>query len=801
MTTDILPYRRMSSLNKGAEKEKGPNLMQHILANEHLLIYPLTFLLGRSAFIGGLMPFGFAFYAATLGTGINRVLAACCILTGMATAGTWEQLYITAAAMLLYNAFNIPFKSPKSKYHIRYAALGAASILVPSLVSTYLQGFLLFDAIRMGFNGLVVFLMVFIFRNVVNITNDIKKKKALTQEEIISAAITCALAVSGLGDLSIIGISLKNVICVFLVMTFSFRCGAGVGAAVGVTVGLIVSMHTTTAPMVISSYAFCGLLAGVLRPLGKAGVGLGFIMGNAILTLYINGSTEVLIYLKEIVIALIFFLVIPAKALDSVTEMFYRHVEGMAADKSSYSSRIREITVERLNKFSNAFRELSRTFNEISETRTVADKQDVAVLFDRVADKICKDCSLCMHCWDRNFYDTYQVMFKVFEKLDSKGRIEEKDVPQYFIDRCERIDDFVKEINNVYEIYKVDMAWKNKIGESRGLVSQQLEGLSHIISNLAVEINANVHFDSSLEERVIFELNKENMKVRDVVVYENKSGKYEVCLSHKGCSGKRDCIHTLERAISHAIGRKVVKDGEGCRCNTKTGVCNIKFIEEETFKVITGIAKASKNNGAVSGDHYTFMNTGDGKYIVALSDGMGSGHKAALQSKATISLIEQFMEAGFDKDTTIKLINSILVLKSGDDSYATIDLSIIDLYNGQVEFVKMGTVPTYIKRQERVELVKSASLPAGILSNVDLELISKKVESGDLIVMMSDGVLDAFKSDIGDEKNLQIYLDELKSMNPQEIANAIMDKAYVNSDSNPADDMMVVVSKVWKKAG
>jgi len=147
------------------------------------------------------------------------------------------------------------------------------------------------------------------------------------------------------------------------------------------------------------------------------------------------------------------------------------------------------------------------------------------------------------------------------------------------------------------------------------------------------------------------------------------------------------------------------------------------------------------------------------------------------------------------------MINSILLLKSSDESFSTVDLSVIDLYNGEVEFVKVGAVPTFIKRSDRVEVVRSASLPAGILSNIELELIHKKLGSGDFIIMMTDGVYDLFKGDEGNDKFLQEYIDEVRSLNPQQIADRILEKAYESCEGKPPDDMLVVVAKVWKRPG
>lgn len=797
MKTELLPYQRLGSFKKTNDKLKGLFIFQLFSGRNHRLFLPLAFLLGRASLVEGLMPFGLSLYAATAGLEVNRVLVAVFIVLGMLTNGAREQVYVTVAGMLLFNALNLPFGKNRSRLDLRQAVIAFVGVLLPELVYTYLQGFLLYDVLKTLFHGFVVFTLMFIYRQAVQVLDPDRKRQSLSSEEMISLAIILALAVSGLGQLQLFGFSVKNVICILVILLFSYRCGAGVGSASGVTIGLIASMSSSLTPMVIASYSFCGLLAGVLRNLGKLGSSLGFVLGNAILTLYLNGSTAVLIYLKEIIAAVVLFLVIPRQFVEYATA-WLRISPEITGDKKSYSTRIREITVGKLNKFSHAFRELAKTFSEISETKVVTDKQDISILFDRVADKVCKDCSLCLHCWDRNFYNTYQVMFKIIERLESKGRIEDKDIPSYFLERCERIHDFVNAVNTIYEIFKVEMVWKNKIGESRGLVSQQLEGMSKVIANLAAEIQLDVNFKRDLEDRILMELNSAGIKTQEVIVYENKWEKYEIGILHKGCGGKRCCAAAIEPLVSEITGRKMTRETGECCENPKEGSCSLRLAEEETYKVTTGVAQVPKYGGTVSGDSYTFMNVGNGQYIIALSDGMGSGQKAAMQSRAAISLLEQFMESGFDKDTAIRLINSILVLKSSDDSFSTIDLSVIDLYDGEVEFVKIGAVPTYLKKPEVVEVVKTASLPAGILSNIQLELVHKKVQSGDFIIMMSDGIHDAFRKDENPGRTLEGLLDEISSLNPQEIADTLLNEAYALYGRIPEDDMLVLVSKIWK---
>jgi stage II sporulation protein E len=800
MKTEILPYKRMENTANSSAVLKSRSFFNSFLSKTNLVLFPTAFLLGKATLMGSLMPFGMPFYASTYGLNVNRLLVAAVIILGMIAGGAKEQLYISVAAMLLFNVFNISFRKSKQKPGLRFAITGFFSIMIPEMVVVYLQGFLLYDLLKALFHGFIVFTLTLVFRNFISIIDSSKGLRVFSNEELISVSIVMALALSGFAGIQILGFTIKNIMCVLVILLAAFKYGPGVGAASGVTVGLVVSMSDTATPLIIGSYALCGLLAGLFKSIGKAGAGLGFVMGNTVLILYLNGSVQALVQLKEILLAVVVFMLTPQSFIEAVTGAFRKNISS-CSDKQSYSQRIREITIERLNKFSRTFKELSKTLSEIAQTKVVTDKQDISFLFDRVADKVCKDCSLCLHCWDRNFYNTYQVMFKIIEKIDKKGRIDENDIPEYFMERCERIREFVEAVNNIFEIFKVDMVWKSKMGEGRALVSQQLEGLSNAISGLAAEIGTDIHFKSDFEDSILQELCKEGIKASDIIVFENKWGKYEIDIFHKGCGGRRSCVSTIERVVMRVVGRKMVKEDTDCHQNARNGLCILKLLEEEPFKVTTGIARAAKHDFSVSGDSYSFMSTGDGKYIVALSDGMGSGNRAANQSRAAISLLEQFMESGFDKDTAIKLINSILVLKSSDDSFATIDLSVIDLFSGEAEFVKVGAVTTFIKREDRVESIKSVTLPAGILSNIETELIHKKLDKGGFIVMVSDGVLDSFKSgeEEGEKAAVRLLLDS-SSTNPQEIADTILDEAYRRSDDKPADDMTVIVAKIWKRA-
>ncbi|RDY25100.1 stage II sporulation protein E, partial [Romboutsia weinsteinii] len=197
------------------------------------------------------------------------------------------------------------------------------------------------------------------------------------------------------------------------------------------------------------------------------------------------------------------------------------------------------------------------------------------------------------------------------------------------------------------------------------------------------------------------------------------------------------------------------------------------------------------------GDNYTYMDINDGKYMVAISDGMGKGKKAYEESSITIDILEKMMDAKIDNEIIINTINNILILKSTDEMFSTLDLGIIDLKKGFLETIKMGACSTYIKRENgEVDLISSSSLPVGIIGDIKLDRQHSKVKDGDYVIMVSDGIVDAGKNnDLGD--NWLIYfLQNIDTTNPKEISNLILDKALDLQKEEIEDDMTALVTKI-----
>lgn len=221
--------------------------------------------------------------------------------------------------------------------------------------------------------------------------------------------------------------------------------------------------------------------------------------------------------------------------------------------------------------------------------------------------------------------------------------------------------------------------------------------------------------------------------------------------------------------------------------------------KEEKYKLSKVVLTKTKNKSEVSGDNNLITKLEDGKYMLAISDGMGSGTQANKSSNTVISMLKKMLTNGFDKEVSIGLINSAININSNEETYATIDLSIVDLNNGNIEFVKNGACPTFIKSKNKVEVVKAVSFPAGVLDKIDLVVYDKDLKAEDIIIMCSDGILESNTEYENKEVWLKNLLENIETNDIEKIANIIMQESIDNGLGIAKDDMTVIVAKMEKK--
>lgn len=263
----------------------------------------------------------------------------------------------------------------------------------------------------------------------------------------------------------------------------------------------------------------------------------------------------------------------------------------------------------------------------------------------------------------------------------------------------------------------------------------------------------------------------------------------------KPCNGNRECMKTILPLVTGVMKEKM-KLQATCGNEARGQQCKLSMKVAKRFNVDTGVASFAKDGQDICGDTCTVIHLNKGKIALVLSDGMGSGNHAATESTMAIKFLQKLLIAGFDTDVAVKTVNSMLLLRTPEESFVTIDMAVIDTYSGDVEFLKIGSAPSFIKRVREVATIKSSSLPVGILQQIEIQPLQSTVVADDFIVMVSDGIMDVPQSNLDKGNWLANFLRQAVTSDPQTLASRILAQARTMSGNRVSDDMTVLVAKI-----
>ena len=263
---------------------------------------------------------------------------------------------------------------------------------------------------------------------------------------------------------------------------------------------------------------------------------------------------------------------------------------------------------------------------------------------------------------------------------------------------------------------------------------------------------------------------------------------------------KAGCLSVKEyrEAVSRGLGVQMIQHRDS-RNLIGTENCSIVFEEDTKYHAIHGVARMTKDGAVVSGDNFSFLELENGQMVICLSDGMGSGIEACKESETVIELMEKFLGAGFAKETAIRMMNSAMVIRGEDDVFSTIDMAVVDLYEGSAEFYKVGAAATFLKREEGVECLLSTSLPVGVSYQMEIDDMKKQLEDGEFLVMVSDGVLEYLHVPEPEETMGEI-IESIQTNNPGKLAKGILEKVMLFTGGKVMDDMTVLTAGIWEKS-
>lgn len=749
-------------------------------------VFAVGFLVGRVHVSDGIWPFGPAYVLAAFlnARQINPYVALGGVLTALCScllqmehvAFRFAVTVLCAVLMIAATFARLPM-TPKIALLAAAVAYAASTIAFKLTLVLYVISSLIELAVC-GF-------MVLVLNKVIRLCCERGRRTVLTDEELISIGFVSILAVLGLGKINVGGVYLRNIAAIYVSLTAAMLGGAAAGAAVGLAVGLA-AMLGGADPGFMANVAACALVAGLLKRLKRPLVALGFVLMNAILTYYLNYSTFVIIPLIDTLIAASAFVLTPRRAM----EFLGKYVDAnlmRVHEQRLHLDRFRELTVGRLKEISQVFLNASDVFAGTTDKRT-----GIAFAISGIPERACARCLFYSTCWDADFEKTVAVMQRLYAKFEKNHSIGERDLGQVFLKRCVHPGTLMQAAREVFREYETNRRWEEKVMESRSVVGEQLRGVSRIIDTLGQEVQADLEFKEEMEEQIRRNLDEVGLTAKEVCA-DLTGGSLHVDLKMKGCGGQGACRGKVRQAVSAACGANMCKTAEAACAAGR--MCTLRYEQAKKFGLHTGTATAIKEGSTVSGDSYSNCSLRDGRYMLLLCDGMGSGERAARESGAAVSLMEDFYRAGFDDQTILNAINKLLLLSSSDDVYSTMDLCMVNLQTGMAKFTKIGAPHSYLVSGNSVRKLSAGALPLGVLDDFAPREHEAELKPGDVIIMFSDGIADLENVSDGVFEGI---IEATHLRNVQEMAETILALALAAYGGVAKDDMTVMVSRVVK---
>ena len=347
------------------------------------------------------------------------------------------------------------------------------------------------------------------------------------------------------------------------------------------------------------------------------------------------------------------------------------------------------------------------------------------------------------------------------------------------------------------EVDRRDYVWQKRLLENKNLMVEHLQEMAGIMTRLAEESGRCVPMGERRFKQITRALKEINIQIKNLYLIENETGRMEVSVTMRNTKKENPAAEEVGDLLSVLLGMRLAGAGDnpffvGGEWQT------FYYAEEAGFHVLTGVAKAIKETEKISGDNYAFFESDAGNLTIVLSDGMGSGDKACMDSTMVVELTEKFLEAGFQTEMAVRMINSALLTGEENANMSTLDLCSLDLYSGECRFVKVGSACSYIKRQHLVNRISAGNLPLGVFQSPDMEIVGRELMDGDYVIMISDGVLDALSQGIGEDM-LSELIGSMNLENPGEMANSILNFCIRECKGHIRDDMTVLVTGIWKK--
>lgn len=769
-----------------------------VLKNKRfILLVGVGFLLGR-VWLFGINPFAIAYFAAMCAEKKGKKPVAFAILLGMLTGAGGIGLikYIVLFSLVLFVDYiqNRMMKEYSTALVLSLLCGGlnlllgmANSILAANSWEVFWLSVLESIAILALANVYQWGIRFFLYE---------EWDKLLGNEELISVLVLAATALYGLsGEVDAV-FSVTATLAYLMVLFMGFRYGAATGAMAGAAGGVLSALSGNSL-VAVGIYCLLGVGVGMFRKMGRVCSSIAFFIMGCIMTYAAKYEIAGIVELRAMISAVIIFLALPVRIVHVVETDI-----GQEEDNSFAKEDVRMLAHYKIEDFSNAFRRLSKSFEGGGTRQREISTEDVEKIFEELSQKICSECVNCNFCWDRHYEETSMNIHSILWQAGRDGSVTAEKISPDFGRRCIHLDSYMEKAEEKMAVAKMNLGWRNRIAENREVMARQMMEVAGALKSFTLDLEDVGEVSAECKKHMTEELKAEGIRLKRFSAKRRK-GRLEVVFTGC-CKGNRCLTKTdISKALSRASG-VCMCPGRETRNVISAEEVTMFFREDTRYKALTGLARVAKSGETVSGDNYSFLELQSGELLMVLADGMGSGEPAYRDSGNLIEVLEHLMEAGFEKKSALRLLNTLFVINYEGNSFTTLDMASVNLHTGRCEIMKSGAAATFIKRKNRVDTILSEALPVGVDMEAESDVAVTELEEGDMVIMVSDGVIDGFygnahMSEETEENTIESLIENLVCQNPNDMANQILMNALARSAREATDDMSVLVAGIWNK--
>ncbi len=601
----------------------------------------------------------------------------------------------------------------------------------------------------------------------------------VTEQTLPSFAVVFCISMIALSNVKVFSMSLGRIIAIVTILFFANFFGASGGSISGIALGIALGLSDKNYSYLAASYALGGMVSGLMSRFGKFTSTFAFIISSLIIIVQSDSSVGVISNIYEMTLAIIIFIFIPDKVGEKLS---------MSLFKEDKIVNLSQSLTPQLQMAANALISVKNSIIKVSEKLSKNNSSPCDNLCSDIKNSICKNCGLKTLCWEKKQDETIHMINSLANTLNESSATECNNNKNYSHVCC-RFNEICNYIDKTVREESIRSTSKKRLNEVKGFVSEQFSNAGEILMDVSNDFSKNVTFDLELAKRINHILSEASVSPINVTCKTNEQNKLEIEIE----TFQEDKERLENMNLHKIISKECLKALDKPIIETTASRCYIKIIELPEFELEIGACQHSCHNSSFCGDNFTYFNDRNGNVVFILSDGMGTGGRAAVEGAMATEILSTLIKSGINFETSLKITNSALLVKSDDESLTAIDILSVNLFTGLCRFIKAGAPVSFVKINNSVSKIDLHSLPIGIFKSVSYFSQNLQLSEGNTVLLLSDGVI--FPDDAWIEKTLL----EHSETTAQSFSETIVNKAKENRSSEFDDDITAIVIKLLKR--